>query len=111
MNSPAQRVFCMLAGLWMAAFAWRLYPLFGDTIRVDGRLITVASYLSDACGQRVGPAAVTCLAESREEAQLLLRQEQGKSVLLILVPVLGYVVWWPVHRLRTQWRARRATAS
>ena len=95
----------------MAAMACRLYPQFGDTIRVDGRLMTVASYLSDACGQRVGPAAVTCLAESGEAAQLLLRQEQGKSVLLILAPVILYLVWWPAHRVRLEWRSRRTAAT
>ena len=107
MSGTPQRIFCVLAGLWMVAMAWRLYPQFGDTIRVDGRLTTVASYLSDACGQRVGPAAVTCLAESRETAQLLLRQEQGKSVLVILAPILVYLLWWPAHRLRAEMRARR----
>jgi hypothetical protein len=107
MNGTPLRIFCVLACLWMVAMTWRIYPQFGDTIRVDGRLITVASYLSDACSQRVGPAAVTCLAESGEAAQLLLRQEQGKSVLVILAPVLFYLLWWPAHRLREEMRARR----
>jgi hypothetical protein len=107
MNGTPQRIFCVLAGLWMVAMAGRIYPQFGDTIRVDGRLTTIASYLRDACGQRVGPAAVTCLAETGEEAELLLRQEQGKSVLVIVTPVILYLLWWPAHRLREALRARR----
>lgn len=88
------RLFLVLAALWMVAMTWRLYPQFGDTIRVDGRLTTVEDYIDDACGARVGPAASTCLGETAEAAQLRLRQEQAKSVLLILAPLLAYLVLW-----------------
>ncbi|HUB96158.1 MAG TPA: hypothetical protein VL993_09585, partial [Stellaceae bacterium] len=105
------RIFCVLAALWMVVMAWRLYPQFGNAIRVDGQQTTVAAYLRDACGRRVGPAAVTCLAEAREETQLMLRREQGKSVLLILAPAIFYALWWPAYRLHVELRARRAAAS
>jgi hypothetical protein len=108
MTRGSFRLALALAALWMLAMTWRLYPQFGDAIRVDGRLTTVASYLSDRCGQRVGPAAVTCLAEGGEEAQLLLRQEQAKSVLFILAPLLVYVfAWLPLRLLRERIRPPR----
>jgi uncharacterized membrane protein len=87
------RLFLAFAVLWMVAMTWRLYPQFKDTIRVDGRLTTVAGYLDDVCGQRVGPGAATCFAETGERAQLMLRSEQGKSVLIIIAPLLGYLIY------------------
>ena len=86
------RYFVILALAWMAATTWRIYPQFKDAVRVDGRLTTVDDYIDDSCGQRVGPAAGTCLAEAHERAQRLLRHEQGRSVLLIEAPVLGYLI-------------------
>ncbi len=106
MPRASLRLFLTLAALWMLAMTWRLYPQFGDTIRVEGRLTIVSSYLSERCGQRVGPAAVTCLAEGGEAAQLLLRQEQAKSVLFILAPLLFYLLaWLPMRVLRGRFAA------
>jgi hypothetical protein len=106
-SSPS-RVALALAALWMVAMTARLYPQFKDTVRVDGRLTTIAQFLEDSCGQRIGPAAVTCLAESGEQAQLLLRQEQGKSVLLIMAPLLGWgLICFPARLVRVR-LARRA---
>ena len=111
MSGAPSRLFLLLAALWMLAMTWRIYPQFGDTIRVDGRLTTVADYLGDVCGQRVGPAASTCIDEAGEAAQLRLRQEQGKSVLVILAPLLFYVVlWWPARLLRERFRPLRRGA-
>lgn len=94
----------MLVIAWMAVMTWRIYPQFKDTVRVDGRLTTVDDYVGDACGERVGPGAETCLAEAHETAQRLLRREQGKSVLLIEAPLLAYLlVYWPL----ALWRSRR----
>lgn len=94
----------MLIIAWMAVMTWRIYPQFKDTVRVDGRLTTVDDYIGDACGERVGPAAETCLAEAHEAAQRLLRREQGKSVLLIEAPLLAYLlIYWPL----VLWRGKR----
>jgi hypothetical protein len=82
----------VLVVAWMAVMTWRIYPQFGDAVRVDGRLTTVDDYIADACGERVGPAAETCLAEAHETAQRLLRREQGKSVLLIEAPLFAYLL-------------------
>ena len=89
---------------WMAVMTWRIYPQFKDAVRVDGRLTTVDDYIDDACGERVGPAAETCLAEARATARLLLRHEQGKSVLLIEAPLLGYLL---IYLPMALWRERR----
>ena len=93
------RLFLAFAVLWMVAMTWRLYPQFKDTIRVDGRLATVSDYLADTCGQRVGPGAATCFAETGEQAQLMLRSEQGKSILIIIAPLLGYLLCSGTARL------------
>ena len=97
----------LLVIAWMAVMTWRIYPQFKDTVRVDGRLSTVADYIDDTCGERVGPAAETCLAEAHETAQRLLRREQGKSVLLIEAPLFAYLLFYVPVAL---WRARRRTA-
>jgi hypothetical protein len=102
--SRMSRYFLILALAWVAAMTWRLYPQFKDAVRVDGRLTTVEDYIDDSCGQRVGPAAATCFAESREQAQRLLRREQGRSVLLIEAPVLGYLLLFLTVAL---WRGLR----
>jgi hypothetical protein len=108
MISSPSRLFLVLAVLWMGAMTWRIYPQFGDTIRVDGRLTTVSDYIGEMCGQRVGPAAATCLDEAEEAAQLRLREEQGKSLLLILAPLLFYIVLWCPMRLASERFRRRA---
>lgn len=89
---------------WMAVMTWRIYPQFKDAVRVDGRLTTVDDYIGDACGERVGPAAETCLAEAHETAQRLLRREQGKSVLLIEAPLFAYLLLYLPIAI---WRGRR----
>ncbi len=104
--SPMSRYFALLAVVWMVAMTWRIYPQFKDAVRVDGRLTTVEDYIDGTCGERVGPAAATCLAETRETAQRLLRREQGNSILLIVAPIFGYLAiylpaasWLRRHRI------------
>jgi hypothetical protein len=105
-------LFFLVAGLWMLAMTARLYPQFGDTIRVGGHLTSVESYLGDRCGQRVGPAVAACLAESGKEARLLLRQEQAKSILFIVGPILFYLLaWLPVRLVRERHEAARTRAG
>jgi len=97
------RLFLAFAVLWMAAMTWRVYPQFKDTIRVDGRLTTVSAFLDDSCGQRVGPGAATCLAETGEQAQLLLRSEQGKSIFLIIAPSICYLLFCAATQFASKW--------
>jgi hypothetical protein len=89
---PLSRIFLLLATVWLVAMTWRLYPQFGDAVRADGRVTTVEDYIDEACSQRVGPAAQTCLAEATANAQLKLRHEQGKSILLIVAPLGLYLL-------------------
>lgn len=105
--SPLARYFALLAVAWMIAMTWRLYPQFKDAIRVDGRLTTVEDYVGAVCGERVGPAAATCLAEARENARRLLRREQGNSILLIIGPILGYLA---IYLPAAVWLGRRRLA-
>jgi hypothetical protein len=106
-TSKLSSYFVVMVIAWMAVMTWRIYPQFKDTVRVDGRLTTVDDYISDACGERVGPGAETCLAEAHETAQRLLRREQGKSVLLIEAPLLGYLLFYVPLAL---WRSRQQQA-
>jgi hypothetical protein len=101
------RYFVVLAVVWVVAMTWRIYPQFKDAVRVDGRLTTVGEYIEETCGQRIGPAAATCLAEAGEQARQLLRREQGKSVLLIEAPLLGYLVIYLPLRLIVETVGRR----
>jgi hypothetical protein len=96
---PLSRYFLLLAMVWMVAMTWRIYPQFGDGLRIDGRVTTIEDYVNDTCSQRVGPAAQTCLAEASGEAQILLQREQGKSVLLISMPILLYFLVYLPRRL------------
>ena len=103
----------LLVIAWTAVMTWRIYPQFKDAVRVDGRLTTVSDYIADTCGERVGPAAETCLAEAHETAQRLLRREQGKSVLVIEAPLFAYLIFYVpmvLWRLRQQNRVLESNA-
>lgn len=102
------RYIVLFTVLWLIALSWRIYPQFKDAVRVDGRLTTVEDYVESTCGERLGPAAATCLAEAREEARHLLRREQGKSILLIEAPIFGYLAF---VLLTVLWQHRRAAAA
>jgi hypothetical protein len=107
-QSRTSRYVGLFVILWMVILTWRIYPQFKDAVRVDGQLTTMEDYIDGTCGERLGPAAATCLAETREEAQHLLRREQGKSILLIEAPILVYLV---VYLLGALWQQRRRAAS
>jgi hypothetical protein len=101
------RYFVILAAVWMSVMAWRLYPHFGDALKVDGRLMTFAEYLEDRCGQRIGPAADSCIAEAEDTGRRLVAREQGRSLLLIEAPLLGYLLVYAPLR----YAARLAAAA
>ena len=86
------RYFIVLTAVWVIAMTWRLYPQFGDTLRLNGRLMSFAEYVEESCGQRIGPAAASCRAEAQVTGRRLVASEQGKSVLLIEAPLLVYLV-------------------
>jgi hypothetical protein len=107
-QSRTSRYVALFVILWMVILTWRIYPQFKNAVRVDGQLTTMEDYIDGTCGERLGPAAATCLAETREEAQHLLRREQGKSILLIEAPILVYFVVYLFGALRRQ-RQRAAS--
>ena len=104
--------FVIFAALWMVAMTWRIYPQFKDTLRIDGRLTALSDYVEESCGQRIGPGAETCLEEARTTGERLLAQEQGKSILLILAPVLLYLfIYLPLRLVGGRRRAVREATS
>jgi len=86
------RYLVALAAVWVLAMTWRLYPQFKDTLREDGRLVTLDAYIDDNCGQRIGPGAASCLDEARATGRRLVAREQAKSVLVIEAPLLAYLL-------------------
>jgi hypothetical protein len=100
------RYFASLAAIWVIAMMWRVYPQFGDTLRLDGRLMTFSEYVDEICGQRVGPAAASCIEQARGTGRRLVAREQGKSVLLVVAPLLGYLLLYRPLRLALE-RLRR----
>ncbi len=104
------RYFVILSTVWIIAMTWRIYPQFKDTLRMDGRLVTLDAYIEESCGQRIGPDAATCLEEARATGHRLLAREQAKSVLFILALPLGYLVLYLPPRLIADHLIRRRAA-
>jgi hypothetical protein len=103
------RYFVVLALVWVIAMTWRLYPQFKDTLRSEGRLVTFDDYVDESCGQKIGPAAASCFQEARDTGRRLVAREQGKSVLLIEAPLLGYLlVYLPLRVTLDRVGRRRA---
>ena len=98
------RYLVAFAAVWVVAMTCRLYPQFKDTLREDGRLVTLEAYVDDSCGQRIGPGVASCLDEARATGRRLVAHEQAKSVLLIEAPLLAYLLIyvparWALDRL------------
>lgn len=83
----------LLIAIWTAVMAARLYPQFDTAVRIGGRVTTVDEYLADRCGERVGPAAETCLTAAQHKARIQLRREQAKSVLIVIAPAVLYLIY------------------
>ena len=87
-NQPRWARYVALVSLtWVVVMGVRLYPHFGDTLRLDGRAMTFEEYIEESCGQRIGPAAASCLAEARDTGRRLVAQQQAKSLLLVQAPL------------------------
>jgi hypothetical protein len=96
------RYLVVLCAIWVIAMTWRLYPQFKDTLRIDGRVMNYADYVAESCGERIGPAAATCLGEARITGRRLVAQEQARSLLLIEAPLFVYLlIYLPLKHL---WR-------
>ena len=99
--------FAVFAAIWVVGMMWRVYPQFGETLRHDGRVIAFSDYVEARCGQRIGPARTSCLEEARDTGARLVAREQGKSVLLVEAPLLGYLLGYLPLRLASDWIRRR----
>jgi hypothetical protein len=89
----------------MVAMTWRVHPLFKDMLKIDDRLVTVADYIEESCGQRIGPGAAACVEEARITGRRLVAHQQGRSLLFVAAPLLGYVA------IFLPWRLIRARAG
>jgi hypothetical protein len=93
------RYLVVLCAIWVIAMTWRIYPQFKDTLRVDGRLTSLSDYVEASCGERIGPAAASCLVEARSTGRRLVANEEARSLLLIEAPFLVYLVLYlPLRR-------------
>lgn len=91
--------FLLFAVVWVIVMTVRIYPQFGDMLRIEGRLTTLSEYVDETCAQRIGPAAASCRQEASDTGGRLVAREQGKSVLLVEAPLLGYLlVYLPLRR-------------
>jgi len=113
--SPAfrlSRYVVAVAAVWVVAMTWRLYPQFKDTLRQDGRLVTLEAYIDDSCGQRIGPGVATCLDEARATGRRLVARQQAKSILVIEAPLLAYLfLYVPARWALGRWGERRVAAA
>src|SRR5579864_4151443 len=89
---PLSRYFVITAVVWIVVMTYRLCPQYKDALRIDGRVMTLAEYVDETCGQRIGPAATSCLAEAQDRGRRMVAREQGKSMLLVEAPLLGYAL-------------------
>ena len=99
------RYFLVLAVVWVVVMTLRIYPQFADTLRIEGRLTTLSGYVDESCAQRIGPAAMSCRQEALDTGSRLVAREQGKSVLLVEAPLLGYLLAylplrWAIGRIK-----------
>ena len=81
------RYLALFSLTWVVVMGVRLYPHFGDALRLDGRAMSFEEYIEESCGQRIGPAAASCLAEARDTGRRLVAQQQAKSLLLVQAPL------------------------
>lgn len=97
--------FLVLAIVWVIVMTVRTYPQFGDTLRIEGRVTTLSEYVDETCTQRIGPAAASCREEAGDTGSRLVAREQGKSILLVEAPLLGYLLAylplrWAINRVK-----------
>jgi|HubBroStandDraft_1064217.scaffolds.fasta_scaffold14638_3 hypothetical protein len=95
----------LVIAAWMVAMTWRVYPQFKDMLKVEDRLVTLDDYVEESCGQRIGPAAASCVEEARRTGRRLVARQQGRSLLFVVAPFLAYLA---IHLPAQSMAARRA---
>jgi hypothetical protein len=95
------RYLALVSLTWVVVMGVRLYPHFGDALRFDGRAMSFEEYVEESCGQRIGPAVASCLAEARDTGRRLVAQQQAKSLLLVEAPLwLLLAIYLPASAMR-----------
>ena len=95
------RYVALVSLTWVVVMGVRLYPHFGDSLRVDDRPMSFEEYVEESCGQRIGPAATSCLVEARDTGRRLVAQQQAKSLLLVEAPLwLLLAIYLPTFAAR-----------
>jgi hypothetical protein len=95
------RYVALVSLTWVVVMGVRLYPHFGDALRLDERAMSFEEYVEESCGQRIGPAAASCLAEARDTGRRLVAQQQAKSILLVEAPLwLLLAIYLPALAVR-----------
>lgn len=80
---------------------WKVYPQFRDTLRVEGRVVSLDQYVEDACGEKAGTEATVCHATKLESGRRMVAAEQAKALLMIEIPLLAYaVIILPIRLVR-----------
>ena len=101
------RYFALFAAAVILATTWKVYPLFKDTVRVEGRVLSLDEYVADTCGERVGPLATSCREATLEHGRRLVASQQAKALLLVEAPLLIYVLIYLPYRAAAD-RLRRS---
>jgi hypothetical protein len=81
----------VFVAVWMIAMTWRVYPQFKDMLKIDDRLVTLDDYVEETCGQRIGPAAESCVEEAQSAGRRFVARRQGRALLFIVAPLLAYL--------------------
>jgi len=102
------RYLALLSVAWVVVMGARVYPHFGDALRLDGRIMSFDDYVEESCGQRIGPAAASCLAEAHETGRRLVAQQQAKSLLLVEAPLLLMLLVYLPTMAAKRWRQMTA---
>lgn len=118
-NLGISRYFALFAAAVVLVTTWRVYPLFKDTVRVEGRVLSLDEYVADTCGERAGPLATSCRAATLEHGRRLVASQQAKALLLVEAPLLVYILIYLPYRMvaaglrrsRQQGAAGDATAA
>ncbi len=93
MSSPIlSRYFTIFAAAWIVVMTWKVYPQFKDTLRVEGRVVSLDQYVDDACGEKAGTEATVCQATKLESGRRMVAAEQAKALLMIEAPLIAYAV-------------------
>jgi hypothetical protein len=100
-SSALTRYLTLFAAAWIVVMTWKVYPQFKETLRVEGRVVSLDQYVEDACGEKAGTEATVCRATKLESGRRMVAAEQAKALLTIEAPLIVYVVIvLPIRLLR-----------